>query len=111
MGIFTSDSTNLDQTRYSQPAIFALEYALSEMWKAKGVKPSVVLGHSVGEFAAAVLAGIMSVKDAMRLIVKRGQLMTEKCAAGVEKAISKLAESEPKVRDSVAIATINGPKM
>merc|ERR1719387_3200749 len=122
--IFAADSTLLDQTQYSQPAIFSIEYALSEMWKAKGVTPSFVLGHSVGEFAAAVTAGIMSVEDGMRLIAARGRLMTTECEAGVgamkavfssqadvEKAIDAVAKKNPNARERVAIAGINGPKM
>merc|ERR1719171_1814197 len=122
--IFAADSTLLDQTQYSQPAIFSIEYALSEMWKAKGVTPAYVLGHSVGEFAAAVTAGIMSVEDGMRLIAARGRLMTTECEAGmggmkavfspqadVEKAIDAVAKKNPNARERVAIAGINGPKM
>merc|ERR1719387_3218772 len=122
--IFAEDSTLLDQTQYSQPAIFAIEYALSEMWKAKGVTPAFVLGHSVGEFAASVAAGIMSVEDGMRLIAARGRLMTSECEGGVggmkavfspqadvEKAIDAVAKKNPKAREMVAIAGINGPKM
>jgi acyl transferase domain-containing protein len=55
--MFGGDTAALDSTEYAQPAIFALEYALAEMWKARGVAPAYVLGHSVGEFAAAVAAG------------------------------------------------------
>jgi acyl transferase domain-containing protein len=94
------------------------------MWKAKGVTPAYVLGHSVGEFAAAVTAGIMSVEDGIRLIAARGRLMTSECEAGVgamkavfspqadvEKAIDAVAKKNPKAREMVAIAGINGPKM
>jgi epothilone polyketide synthase D len=122
--IFAADSTLLDQTQYAQPAIFSIEYALSEMWKAKDVTPAYVLGHSVGEFAAAVAAGIMSVEDGMRLIAARGRLMTTECEAGVgamkavfssqadvEKAIAAVAKKNPKAREMVAIAGINGPKI
>ena len=58
--MFESDAATLDSTEYAQPAIFAVEYALTEMWRAKGVTPDFVLGHSVGEFAAAVAAGMPS---------------------------------------------------
>lgn len=118
------DSTLLDQTRYSQPAIFAVSYALAEMWKAKGVKPTYVLGHSLGEFAASVTAGVMSIEDGMRLIAARGRLMTTECDPGtgimratfapmakIEEAISTVAETNDKARDLVAVAGNNGPKM
>ena len=107
-----------------EPAIFSLEYALAEMWKSKGVEPYAMLGHSVGEYAAAVVAGMMSVEDGMKLIAARGRLMMELCEAGVgtmkavfaskaqvEAAMSKVSESEPELRESVAIAGVNGPKM
>ena len=77
--MFRGDSAALDSTEYAQPAIFALEYALAEMWKARGVAPAYVIGHSVGEFAAAVVAGMMSLEDGMRLIAVRGRL-TQECA-------------------------------
>ncbi|MEE2732396.1 MAG: SDR family NAD(P)-dependent oxidoreductase [Pseudomonadota bacterium] len=80
-------SVEIDNTQYTQPAIFALEYALARQWLALGVKPSVMVGHSVGEYAAAVVAGIMSLEDAMKLIVARGRLMVEQCETGDMAAI------------------------
>ncbi|RLU00286.1 type I polyketide synthase [Ketobacter sp.] len=80
-------SAEIDNTQYTQPAIFALEYALAQHWLALGVKPNVMVGHSVGEYAAAVVAGIMSLEDAMKLIVARGRLMVEQCETGDMAAI------------------------
>lgn len=73
--IFCGDQSTLSQTRYTQPALFALEYALAEMWKSFGIVPDVVMGHSVGELVAACVAGVFSLEDGLRIIAKRGYLM------------------------------------
>ena len=65
----------IHQTGYSQPALFSLEYALAKLWQALGVVPDVVMGHSLGEYAAACIAGVMSLPDAVRLVASRANLM------------------------------------
>lgn len=69
------NKTLLNQTNYTQPAIFTIEYALAKLWLSWGIKPSVVMGHSVGEYVAATIAGVFSLEDGLKLIAHRGKLM------------------------------------
>ncbi len=80
--IYPADSspetqTRLNQTLYAQPAIFAFEYALAQLWLSWGIKPVAMVGHSVGEYVAACLAGVFSLDDALRLIAARCRLMQD----------------------------------
>ena len=65
----------LQETRFTQPALFVVMYALSQWWQSIGVQPAAMIGHSIGEFVAAVLAGVMSLEDALHLVAARGALM------------------------------------
>ncbi|MDB9529237.1 alpha/beta fold hydrolase [Oscillatoria sp. CS-180] len=104
---------HLHQTAYTQPGLFALEYALAKLWQSWGIKPAAVLGHSVGEYVAACIAGIMSLEDALRLIAQRGRLMQSLPATGTMAAVfaSEAAVTNvlAELNETVAIATINGP--
>lgn len=72
----------LDDARYTQPAIFAVEVALSRMWQAQGVKPDYLVGHSFGEYAAACLADVFSLEDGIRLIWARASSVADQCERG-----------------------------
>ncbi|WP_424098349.1 alpha/beta fold hydrolase [Moorena producens] len=74
---YTDDSSLLEQTAYNQTALFAVEYALAEMWKSWGIEPNIVIGDSVGEYVAACVAGVFSLEDGLKLMVARGRLMQQ----------------------------------
>lgn len=71
----SGESSPINEIAYYQPALFALEYALSEVWKTWGIKPTVVLGHGLGEYTAACVAGILSLEDSLKLITARARFM------------------------------------
>jgi myxalamid-type polyketide synthase MxaB len=105
----------IHQTSYTQPALFALEYALAQLWLSWGVRPAAVLGHSVGEYVAACIAGVFSLEDGLRLIARRGQLMQSLPAHGLMAAVMADADQVAQVitlvgENQVAIATLNSPQ-
>jgi acyl transferase domain-containing protein len=73
--IYGSSGTLLEQTAYTQPALFAIEWSLAQLWKSFGIEPDVVFGHSVGEYAALCVAGVWTLVDGLRLITERARLM------------------------------------
>ncbi|MFP5380077.1 MAG: acyltransferase domain-containing protein, partial [Vicinamibacteria bacterium] len=108
------DAHRLDQTRYTQPALFAVEYALGRLWLSWGVRPAAVLGHSVGEFAAVCLAGGMPLADAARIVDARGRLMQALPEGGVMVSVSageaRVREALSGLEDRAAIAGLNSPE-
>lgn len=106
--------SKIDETAYTQPALFALEYALAQVWQAWGITPTVVMGHSVGEYVAACVAGIWSLEDALKLIAARGRLMQALPQTGTMVAVQANAALVEAVltpyRDRVALAALNGPQ-
>lgn len=106
-----ANESQIDQTVYAQPLIFSIEYALYRMWESWGVTPFAVLGHSIGEFAAAVAASVMSLSDAVKLVATRGRLMHSAPGEGTmgtifadEMTVLSLIE---KHLDEVSIAAVN----
>lgn len=102
---------DLDQTWIAQPALFMIEYALARLWMSWGVRPWAMIGHSLGEYVAACIAGVFSLEDALAVIVTRGRLM-QKQPAGAMLAVP-LSEEElrPLLDSQIDIAAINAPSM
>jgi 8-amino-7-oxononanoate synthase len=101
----------INRTVYTQPAIFAVEYALAQLWHFWGIKPDYVAGHSIGEYVAACIAGVFSLEDGLKLVANRGRLMEELPASGGMLAIfsnqAEIAELIASYDQEVNIAAVN----
>ncbi len=100
----------LRQTRLAQPALFVTEYALARLWMSLGLQPAAMLGHSIGEYVAACLAGVFSLEDALALVVERGRLMD--IPGGAMLAVPlPAAQLETLVDGGLALAAANAPQL
>lgn len=108
----------IHETAYTQPALFALEYALAQLWLSWGVRPSMLIGHSIGEYVAACLAGVFSLEEALMLVATRGRLMQSLprdgemmvAFADAQRIVRVLDKARPGALErDVSIAAINGP--
>ncbi len=101
----------LKDTKYTQPALFVIEYALSQLWISWGIKPTVLCGHSIGEFVAAHLAGIFSLEDALYLIAKRGQLVSELPGGSMLSVRSNVSNIKDIIPETLSVAAINSDSL
>ncbi|HME08514.1 MAG TPA: amino acid adenylation domain-containing protein, partial [Bryobacteraceae bacterium] len=109
---WTIDSAPLDKTNFAQPAIFATEYSLARQWMAWGIQPEAMIGHSVGEFVAACLAGVFSLQDGIRLVAERGRMMQELPGGAMLSVRASEEQLRPRlVSTDVAIAAVNSPTL
>jgi amino acid adenylation domain-containing protein len=110
-GTETEAQAKLQQTRYTQPALFVVEYALAMWWQSLGVRPVGMLGHSVGEFVAAHLAGVFGLEDGLRLVAERAALMQSMPSGAMLAVRAPAAQIEARLSEPLALAASNGPAL
>lgn len=110
--IFCNDNAEqLKETRWSQPSIFSIEFALAQLWMSWGVKPDAFIGHSVGEYCAACLAGVFSLEEALQLVIKRGEFMQSMAPGGMLSVRAEEQQVKALIGDKLDIAAVNAPKL
>lgn len=105
------DAETLGRTSYAQPAIFAVEYALARLWMHWGVQPTCMIGHSVGEFAAACIAGVFTLEDALKLVCARGRSMDDMPAGAMLSVRAGREELLPLLDSLLDLAAVNSPTL
>lgn len=99
----------LNETQYTQPALFVIEYALARLWMSWGIRPDAMVGHSVGEYVAACLSGVFALEDALMLIAQRGKLIQSLSKGSMLAVSATEKEIQPYLREGIAIAAVNSP--
>ena len=102
---------SLSATANTQPALFSVEYALAKLWMSWGIQPSAMLGHSLGEYVAACLAGVFELEIALRLVKLRGQLMQQMPKGSMLSVALSVESIERWLSDDITLAVHNGPQL
>jgi acyl transferase domain-containing protein len=114
MDVLSATESRLARTEYAQPALFAIEVSLAKLWQSWGIVPSAVLGHSIGEAAAAHIAGALSLETAARIVVLRGRLMEQAAGQGrmavVYRSRAEVAKEIEAWGENLSIACVNSPR-
>jgi phthiocerol/phenolphthiocerol synthesis type-I polyketide synthase E len=111
-GPVTEEATQkLTQTSMTQPALFTIEYALAQLWMSWGVPPAAMVGHSIGEYVAACLAGVFSLEDALSVVAARGRLMQGMPEGSMLAVFLSEKEVRPLLDERLSLAVINGPSL
>jgi acyl transferase domain-containing protein/SAM-dependent methyltransferase/acyl carrier protein len=109
----SADNAAIHETAWTQPALFAVEYALTQLWRSWGIEPAAVIGHSLGEYVAACVAGVFSLEEGLKLIAERGRLMQALPPGGAMAAVfapaEEVARAVAPLADRLAIAAVNAP--
>lgn len=101
----------IKDTQYTQPALFVIEYALSQLWISWGIKPTLLCGHSIGEFVAAHLAGVFSLEDALHLITRRGKLVSDLPGGSMLSIRKNIDEVTDLIPETLSVAAINSDRL
>ena len=107
------DSRMIDNTEYTQPALFIIEYALAMLLESRGIRPAMMIGHSIGEYTAACLSGVFSLEDALHVVVKRGELMQQ----ATRGSMLSVSVSEAQLREllkehpQISLAAVNSSQL
>ena len=106
-----SAKKQLAETRFTQPSLFVIEYALAKLWISWGIKPQAMIGHSVGEYVAGCLAGVFALEDALMLVAKRAALVQAQPRGSMLAVKLSLTDLQPLVPTDLSIAAVNSPTL